>query len=244
MKVALFSLNQSLNELFIETLFSNGITVYSSENIKDYLLIVLNKEIDCLFVDIDIAGIDWLKLINYIKKKKAPRNLFMVIMTASTEVKLLNQFLLAGINAIFDKKKSLKGYIGKIQQLLKIFEMESNRNGVERRQYVRVKIHEEEDVFVNLEMAGKEHLGYFQGKATDISIVAVAFQIQNEQLHRIIERRTRKISNLQIVINKKVYFCEGEIIRYHGNLAVARFQNINNIFTMGIANYIYKKINN
>lgn len=244
MKVALYSLNKSINELFIETLFSKGITVYSSEDIKEFVAIVLNKPVYCLFIDIDISGVDWIKLIELLKTKKAPKNLFIVIMTASTDKTFLNELILLGINAVFDKKKSLKGYINKIEKLLLLFESDMiDSEGKEKRKYVRIRIRAEENIKVNIEMAGKEHMGYFICRALDLSVVAVAFHIEDNRLLKLVNHKAKKINNLQLVITKKVYFCEGEIIRSKGSIAVARFLNTSNMFTLGIANFIYKKLN-
>lgn len=244
MKVALFSSNESINKLFIENLFTRGITIYSSQNIKEYLSIILNKPVYCLFLDIDVSGINWIKLIETVKVKKAPENVFTVIMTASMDKTYINQLIQLGINGVFDKKKSLKGYLAKIEQLLLFFESEMEKSGgCEKRKYARIRLGAEEEIFANMEIAGKEHLGYFKCRVIDLSIKAIAFCIEDDKLLKLISGDSRGISNIQIIIMKKVYFCEAEIVRSKGRVAVASFKNTTDMFTMGIANFIYEKIN-
>lgn len=243
MNVFLYSPESYLKELFIEVLFSCGITVYSKDDISQSIKDIVDKNVDSIFLDVDQTGIDWVNVIQFIKNKTTARNVFIVIMTASINKDYINSFLIAGVTAIFDKKQTLKTYMGQIKTLLTLFDEEMRKDGLERRKYIRVKVRLDEKIQINVEIAGKEHLGNFSNVLLDISLVGAAFKIENAKLLKLFQHKHTTISNLQIMINKRVYFCEGELVRLANNLGVVQFKKTNDFFNFGIAHYIYKKLN-
>ena len=141
------------------------------------------------------------------------------------------------INLIVNKS-DLTNYT--IESIAQKMAAESKKNN--KRQFLRIIPTETEDVHANVEIKGKSNYGYFKGKLLDLSVIGAAIQLEDKEPLTFIQERTTQISTLQIVINKKIYFCDGLVLRKADDVIVVKYEHLNEFFKIGIADYISKKI--
>lgn len=235
MTVCLFSQNEAYKKFFISELLLFGVTVYVGKDMKETLSIMAARKVDCFFADIDSKGVQWKEFIQLLKEK-AP-DLFIVLLTASRNQEYLNSLIMEGVNAVFNTNQALAGYLNKIHSILRILETESHH-----RQYERIQPDPRENLEVFLEIDGREHAGYVRGKVSDISAIAIAAVVPDENSLKYINEGT-KVPNLQITLNKKTVYCEAKVIRKVRKTIVLQYIKRSSAFNTALAEYIFLKIN-
>ncbi len=236
MKVSLFTLSESLSEMLIDELFVIGVTVYQSKDLQQIYKTIIEKEINCLFLDIDVKNVDWKKFIKALKSNEKTMGLYILLFTNYPVGEHINELIMEGVSGVFDKKQPLSTYVDKVKGILTLLEEESQQN---QRRYVRVNPDEDEVIQVNMEIPFK---GAMKGTIRDLSVVAAAILLTNPDQSSYFTEQM-KINNLQIKLGKKIIFCEASVIRVAGNMIVVNFVNRKPIFNKGLVKYIFDKIN-
>ncbi|HCL57967.1 MAG TPA: hypothetical protein DHW82_13310 [Spirochaetia bacterium] len=236
MKIGLFSSSSALTEMLLIELMYFGVTVKQLSDMEQVFEMPEDKFFDALFIDADDKSINWVSYIHRLKENPKTSTLPIIVFCASKDKQYVNNLIAEGVNGFFDKSVSFQAYLPKLKGMLETLEKES----ANKRKYVRVKPAENENIVVSID------IGAFQktvrGKLTDLSVIAAAFCLE-ENVPLIQLNDKTKISNFQITLEKKVYFCEAQVLRRGKEVVVVLFLKYNEKFKKALVEFIYKKIN-
>lgn len=228
---------ESLPEMMLSELMSHGLTVYQADVLQDIYNVIVRQRLDCVFLNINVQKLDWLKFIRFLKKNPKTATIHIMVFTSSDNKAYLKEFVDLGINGIFHTYPPLTSYTEKIKSIVGIFESEISN----KRKFVRVETTKDDPIPARLELP--ERIGVFRGKVEDISVVAASITMENPSLVEHMEAGS-PIHRLELDFDGIVVACTATVIRKIGeDLLIVEFADRDHSFNKEVVTYIYNKIN-
>lgn len=237
MNVVLNTKDDSIKGSFLTHFLFMGVNIFPTNNIEEMFICINKHEVSCMILDIDDNSIDWIMFVKRIKCNQKLNRMKIIILNSNRAKIFLKNIIIEGVDILLEKHLLTNFAIEKIANKL----LEMNKYN-DKRQYMRVIPDDNEKIFVNIEIKGKANFGYLKGRIIDLSVIGAAIRVQNKESFDIIKENKTQINTLQIIINKKVYFCDGTVLRKSNGVIVVKYNHINEFFKIGIADYISKKI--
>lgn len=237
MNIVLLSSDDHIKGPFITHFLFMGFNIFPAANIEKLFELLNKHSVNFIILDVEDSSVDWVKLIEKIKNNFDLKSLFIIILHANRSMGFLKKVIMQGVNLIVNKSDLDTYTIENIAQKM----MSENKQN-DQRKFLRIVPNDNEDVYANIEIKGKSNYGYFKGKLLDLSVLGAAIKLEDKEPLTFIREKATQISTLQIVINKKIYFCDGLVLRKFNDVIVVKYEHINEFFKIGIADYISKKI--
>ncbi len=249
MKIAFFTSNthDNLTDMIISEFFAFGVTILKLDDPQEIIKTIAKQQFNCIFFDVDSKNLNWLKIVEFLKKHPKTSHIRLIAFTSSTNKKYIDDLVIKGANGIFHTSDPpLTSYVKKIEDILHSIEKEIFGNvKSNQRKFVRVTTGELDELSLTFEIP--PHTGEFTGKVVDISVNSTAITLNNyDRLKMFIERKQQEIKNLTLKIDQIPFKAEsGKIVRLEDakKLIVVMFDQRNHKFDKGIVDFIFEKIN-
>lgn len=235
MKIILGTSSSFLESSLSHKLISEGVTLIL-QNSLDEIIESLPFVSPLAFIDdkdFDIRLL--LKAIKCIKNHPEKKHSRIIILTKSSDKKIIDAYLAVGADAILQSSLHNDTIVDKAYQLIMNI---AGQNAA--RKYVRIPLAKEDNASIKL--LPKNLNSYISGRVTDISMGGVAAVFDKEDEANLCENTIYPRS--QISLDGRSIIVDLLLIKKGGKVAAFSYQKIMTSFKNSLAEFIYFKVQN
>ncbi len=234
MDLLLINILSTKRDFIINRCIKNDVAVYNADNALEVHKILSNIDITHIFIDIVSKTVDWLHFLKELKQSEDGSKFQIIVMSNNTEKNFVRSLLYLGIVGFIRSDLNMELTFDRLD---KIMQISSKRD--KRRKHFRVRIPNQDKVSINFKVPKSDYL--ITGKVTDISIVALAFELDKHEDHQQISEGVT-IGNVQIKINNKFALVNFKIIKANP-ISVCAFTHLSDNALNLLTNYIFVSMN-
>ena len=232
MNLLLIGINPKIKDILVSSLLPKGFPVYSFDLHDDIFGIIQKKEINVIFMDVDIEGglIKHLNLIKLIKEK----NVSVIVHTEHTNESEIKVLIENGVTAYIEKTPKITEDIKKFLSILLKYIPKQ-----EQRKALRVKIDKEDNVTLSFTIPNTNRL--IKATVMEVSYLGMLYKFDNPGDMGYIKQGDR-LSKIVLNAGSKRAVTDIEIIMTKGEYVGAKFVDHNDTIKAILIKYIYEKM--
>jgi response regulator of citrate/malate metabolism len=220
----------SKREFIITKCIKNDVGVFTADNTEEAHKFLTSRSITHILVDLGSKASDWLGFLKQLRETEEGFKYQIIIISIRKEREFIQSLLYLGIVGFIAGDLSIEKIYEKLDSLIKISEDRDKR-----RKHFRVNVTEQDEVKINFKKPNQDKL--ITGKVTDISIVAAAFQVDDEShVHNFSAGDV--IDKVQLKINTRFALVSLKIIKT-GPISVGMFLNLSENALNLLTQYIF-----
>ncbi len=237
MNILLINLDKSLRDSLIVSLIPRGIAVYAVETDDEALKVLRNQKMDFVFLDNDTTDYDFLGVFQYLAEEEKERLPRLILHSSSTDKKVIETFLNAGLVGFIPKKLLLKDLLVKLLNII-------NKNYLvnEKRKSLRIQPDESEKAKISIPKVaeGMGPSSSISGTIVDLSTLGIAFTFDKESDSKLFYEG-QEISRAELYLDDKMLITSGKFGKV-GPVSALIFTKIRPAFLSSISKYIFEKM--
>ncbi len=233
MKLLLVNVIGTKREYIISKCISSGIEVFHSDSIDGCHKILSSVDITHLFIDFESRKIDWFEYLKSLRAMEDGNKYQVIVISKSNKKEFVQDLLKLGVIGFVQAMHNAEETYKKLNEIMRIGDKRDPR-----RKHFRVKIPATEEIKINFKMPNKDK--FITGKVTDVSIVAIAFRLNNP-VDRYDYAEGQIIEKVQLRIKNKNIMIRMKIIK-EGPLTVASFYKVKETILSTISHFVYDRM--